>query len=346
MFTSGTTGRPKGVLHTHNTLHALIKQLRENWHIAPGDTFFVPSPISHIGGGIYAFEMPLLSGTRCVLAETWNAEEAVPLMEKERCTHMAAATPFLEQLIAAAKKFNTRMPHLKVFICGGASIPPALIKAGYEHFEKAIVTRVYGSTEVPVATVGSQIKGDVKHASETDGKPAFAEVKVVDASGKTSTEGEICARAPQMLVGYLHAEDETKNFDADGFFKTGDLGRLVDGEYFVVTGRSKDLIIRNGENIAPKEVEDILLAHPDIAEIAIVGLPDPKTGERAVAVIVPKSGANPDVKSLFTFLDKLGVAKFKIPEQVALWDALPKNDAGKVLKEKIRVTLKEAAQGN
>jgi non-ribosomal peptide synthetase component E (peptide arylation enzyme) len=153
------------------------------------------------------------------------------------------------------------------------------------------------------------------------------------------------ARGPQMLVGYLRIEDEDAAFDTDGYFRTGDLARLVDDRYLVVTGRAKDIIIRNGENIAPKEVEDILLAHPQIAEIAIVGLPDARTGERACAVIVPKGATPPDVDSLRSFLKAQGVAMFKAPEQVEIRDALPKNDAGKVLKHQIRAALMQEPRG-
>ena len=339
MFTSGTTGRPKGVLHTHNSIHALIRQLGRHWLIEPGDTFLVPSPISHIGGSIYAFESPLLLGTTAILMDKWSAEEAVKLMDASGCTHMAGATPFLEQILAAATAAGTRLPKLKVFICGGASVPPSLIRAGGAYFERAVVSRVYGSTEVPVTTVGAMTPGDVTHAADTDGRPGFAEVKLVDADGRTTDHGEICARGPQMLVGYLHAEDEASAFDAEGFYRTGDLGRWIDGDYLVVTGRAKDIIIRNGENISPKEVEDVLVGHPDIAEVALVGLPDPRTGERVCAVIVPKIVPGPDVPSLRAFLGAQGMATFKIPEQVVLWEALPKNDAGKVLKAQIRATL-------
>ena len=142
-----------------------------------------------------------------------------------------------------------------------------------------------------------------------------------------------------MLVGYLHAEDEAESFDADGYFRTGDLARWVDDDYLVVTGRAKDLIIRNGENIAPKEIEDILIGHPGVAEIAIVGLPDARTGERACAVIVPTGEPQPDVASLRVFLQSQGVAIFKAPEQVVIWEALPRNDAGKVLKHQIQAAL-------
>ena len=145
-----------------------------------------------------------------------------------------------------------------------------------------------------------------------------------------------------MLLGYRHPEDDADSFDAAGFFRTGDLGRWVDDQYLVVTGRAKDVIIRNGENISAKEVEDLLADHPGIAEIAVVGLPDERTGERACAVIVPAGAPRPDVASLLALLESKGVAKFKAPEQVVIWDALPKNDAGKILKHRIRATLTKA----
>ncbi|MGV9798361.1 AMP-binding protein [Mycobacterium sp. NPDC003449] len=335
LYTSGTTGRPKGVLHSHSSIHALICQLRDHWMVEPGDTFLVPSPIAHIGGSIYAFECPLLLGTTAVLMQRWDAEDGVALMTRHRCTHMAGATPFLEQLLDAAEHAGTRLPDLKVFICGGASVPPTLIRRASEFFERAVVSRVYGSTEVPVTTVGAL--GDVDHASETDGRPGIAEIRLVS--------GEIRTRGPQMLLGYLHPADNTESFDAQGFFRTGDLGRWVDGDYLTVTGRAKDLIIRNGENISPKEVEDILVGQLGITEIAVVGLPDARSGERACAVIVSADGARPDVTALGEALAKAGVAKFKTPEQVEIWDALPRNDAGKVLKHRIRATLMEGQCG-
>jgi acyl-CoA synthetase (AMP-forming)/AMP-acid ligase II len=145
-----------------------------------------------------------------------------------------------------------------------------------------------------------------------------------------------------MMAGYARAEDEVSAFDEAGFYRSGDQGELCEGEFLVVTGRIKDLIIRNGENIAPKEIEDLLVGHPAIAEIAIVGVPHPRTGEQAVAVIVPRAGAQPDVATLAQHLAAHGVARFKYPEAVALWDALPRNDAGKVLKNLIREKLAAA----
>ena len=340
LYTSGTTGRPKGVLHSHNSLHALIRQLGAQWRIEPGDTFLVPSPIAHIGGSIYAFEMPLLLGTTAVLMEQWDPDAGVALMVEHACTHMAGATPFLQHLIGAAQRADTRLPDLKVFICGGASVPPGLIRRANKYFARASVTRVYGSTEVPVTTVGAL--DDVEAAADTDGRPGIADVWLVarDPGGMGGQIGEILASGAQMLVGYLHAEDEAECFDCDGYFRTGDLARW-DGDALVVTGRAKDVIIRNGENISPKEVEDLLVGHLEISEVAIVGIPDERTGEQACAVIVPEFGVGPDVAELRDYLLGLGLAKFKVPERVVIWDELPKNDAGKVLKHRIKATLVE-----
>jgi acyl-CoA synthetase (AMP-forming)/AMP-acid ligase II len=208
-------------------------------------------------------------------------------------------------------------------------VSPSLIRRAALYFERTAISRVYGSTEVPVTTVGAL--GDPEHAAITDGRAGIAEIKLVD--------NEIRARGPQMLVGYLHPDDETGSFDDDGFFGTGDLGRWVDDEYLVVTGRAKDIIIRNGENISPKEIEDILVGHPGIAEIAVVGVPDERTGECACAVIVASDRPAPDLADLRELLMRQGIAKFKMPERVEIWDALPKNDAGKVLKHQIRAAL-------
>jgi acyl-CoA synthetase (AMP-forming)/AMP-acid ligase II len=340
LYTSGTTGRPKGVLHSQNSIHALIRQLGEHWRVTPGSVYLVPSPIAHIGGSIYAFEFPILLGTTAVLMDRWEPDAAVALMVSERCTHMSGATPFLQHLLAAAQRAGTRLPDLRVFICGGASVPPALIRSAADYFESAVVSRVYGSTEVPVLTVGAL--GDLDHAADTDGRPGIADVVIAGHSAGSDGAGEIRARGPQMLLGYLHPEDEADAFDADGYFRTGDLGTWVDDRYLVVTGRAKDIVIRNGENIAPKEVEDVLLGHPGIREIAIVGIPDPRTGERACAVVVADGPPGPGVADLRDFLQATGVAKFKWPEEVVVWDSLPKNDAGKVLKHQIRARLVEA----
>jgi cyclohexanecarboxylate-CoA ligase len=341
LYTSGTTGRPKGVLHTHNSLHALVCQLREHWFVEPGDRFLVPSPIAHIGGSIYAFECPLLLDTTAILMARWNADDAVRLMQAEHCTHIAGATRFLEQILATARRAETHLPDLKMFVCGGASVSPSLIRGAAGHFERAVVTRVYGSSEVPITTVGSPCNAAM--AADTDGRAGSTEIRLVP-NDPCAGDGEIRARGPQMFVGYLRPEDNAESFDARGYFRTGDLGHWVDDDYLVVTGRAKDIIIRNGENISPKEIEDLLAEHAEIAEVAVIGLPDERTGERACAVVVPVDRRRPGVAAVRDFLEARGVATFKVPEQVVIWDALPRNDAGKVLKHQIKAALQKADQ--
>ena len=261
LYTSGTTGRPKGVLHSHNSIHALISQLSEHWLIERGDKFLVPSPIAHIGGSIYAFESPLLLGTTAVLMDRWDADEAVRLMNAEECTHMAGATPFLEQLLAAARRAATRLPRPKVFVCGGASVPPSLIRSAAAYFERAVVTRVYGSTEVPVTTVGVTQARDAAHAADTDGRAGLAEIKLVITTRRPRARAR-SALAPRRCWSDIciprmrQMPSMRKAISGPAILVAGWTG------YLVVTGRAKDIIIRNGENISPKEVEDILIGHP------------------------------------------------------------------------------------
>jgi len=345
LYTSGTTGRPKGVLHTHNTINADIVQLHRFWNNEQDARYLVASPISHIGGSLYAFEMPLLFRTSAVLMDTWDGAVAAELIEQESCTHMAGATPFLQHLLDACRSSEKRLPTLRLFICGGASVPPSLIREATAWFANCIATRVYGSTEVPTITLGSLTPGDIDHAALTDGKVGCGRIKVdnPDQDGI----GELLAWAPQMLVGYYNPEDEASAFDERGYFRMGDLGRIVDGEYVVITGRQKDIIIRNGENISPKEIEDLLVLHPDIAEVSVVGLPSARTGEMACAFVIPAGPARPTVKNLAAFLEPHGIAKLKYPERIVIRRDFPRNATGKVLKHQLRdEILAEDKQGS
>lgn len=344
LYTSGTTGRPKGVVHTHNTINADIVQIHRHWNRGQDARYLVASPVSHIGGSLYAFELPLLYRTSAVLMEQWDGEAAAALIEHEGCTHMAGATPFLQHLLDACRKSDRRLPSLRIFICGGASVPPSLIREASDWFENCIATRVYGSTEVPTITVGSVEPGDSDHAAFTDGRVGVGTIAIEspDAEGN----GELLAWAPQMLVGYYNPEDEVGAFDERGFFRMGDLGRIVDEEYVVITGRQKDIIIRNGENISPKEIEDLLILHPEVTEVSVVGLPSPRTGELACAFVVPAANADPTVKDFAVFLEGHGVAKLKYPERVVIRSDFPRNATGKVLKHQLREEiLAEDEQG-
>jgi len=344
LYTSGTTGRPKGVLHTHNTINADIVQVHRYWNRSKHACYLVASPVSHIGGSLYAFELPLLFRTSAVLMDQWDGTAAAELIEREKCTHMAGATPFLQHLLDACRKKGSRLPSLRVFICGGASVPPSLISEATDWFENCIVTRVYGSTEVPTITLGSVEDGDTHHAATTDGKFGIGTIEVEDPDAEGN--GPLLAWGPQMLVGYYNPDDEIGAFDERGYFRMGDLGRIVDDDYIVITGRQKDIIIRNGENISPKEIEDLLVLHPRVADISVVGLPNARTGEMACAFVVPTDGPPPTVGDFSEFLETHGVAKLKYPERVVIRTDLPRNATGKVLKHQLREEiLAEDQQG-
>lgn len=339
LYTSGTTGRPKGVLHSHNSINALVAQLREHWRAEAGGRFFIPSPIGHIGGSIYAFEFPFLFGTTAVLQETWDADAAVDIVERECCTHMAGASSFLQQFLVAAQEQGRRLPHLSVIICGGTAVSPMLVREAQRYFTGCSVSRVFGSTEVPAATVGSMDPDDGERAAETDGRIGMTQVKLLDADGRQGERGEVFVRGPQMLVGYLWAIDEREAFDRDGFIRTGDFARLVDDEYLVVTGSQQDIIVRQNRRIEPKEIEDLLALHPDIAEAALIGLPDGHHGESLCAVIVPRPGTAPDAAMIRAYLEAQDVPEFKIPSQIEIRQAFPRNSIGKLLKNLIRTDI-------
>ena len=337
IFTSGSTGRPKGVIHTHASIDAVVRQTVDLWRMGEGDVLYVPSPIGHIGGSIYAFEFPWITGCRTILEDGWDPARAVQVMDDDHVTFMAGATPFLKGLLEAAEAADTTLPSLRRFICGGASVPPELVRRGLAAFPNAVVSRAYGSSEVPLAFPGIRDRASAEARADTDGEKAV-ELQILAASDPVAPggEGEIAVRGPQMFIGYLDPADDEGAFTRDGFFLMGDLGRLVEDRFIVITGRSKDIIIRKGENIAPLEIENILLQHPDVANVSIVGAPDPERGEIVVAFLVPHPGQGFDMAEMAAHLDAAGLARQKYPERLEIVDTLPMNAVGKVQKPELR----------
>ncbi len=338
-FTSGTTGRPKGVLHSHYTAHATIRRATAFWRLADVDRFLVPSPIGHIGGSIYAFEFPWFTGATTHLMETWDAGAAAALIDGERLTLCAGATPFLRGLLESARAAGSHLASLRRFICGGASVPVALVADAAHQFENAVVSRAYGSSEVPLVCPGIRTRGEARQGQVTDGEIA-AELRIVDQAGQMlapGSEGDIVVRSPGMLVGYLETEDEIGEFTEDDFFRTGDLGRVIGHRYLEITGRRKEIIIRLGENISPLEVENVLLQCEAIERVAIVGVPSPRTGERAVAFVTLKPGRSLTLAEMQAFLVSSGLARQKFPEELHVMDTLPTNSIGKVLKSELKL---------
>jgi acyl-CoA synthetase (AMP-forming)/AMP-acid ligase II len=346
LFTSGSTGRPKGVMHSHATIDALIRRTADFWGTGPDDGLYIPSPIGHIGGSIYAFEFPWITDCTAILAESWDADAAVRAIDGAGATFMAGATPFLAGLIAAADRAGTSLPSLRRYVCGGASVPPEMVRRGLERFPNAIVSRAYGSTEVPLVCPGARSRGEAERRADTDGEISV-EIRILDDEGNPVAEGasgEIVVRGPQMLLGYLDPADDEGSFTPDGYFRMGDLGRRVDGKYLEITGRKKDIIIRKGENISPLEIENALARHPSVRQSAVVGVPDQERGEIAVAFVLPVDGAGFTFADMVGHLDALGLARQKFPERLQVVSSLPVNSIGKVQKNELRA-LSIAAGG-
>ena len=348
MYTSGTTGRPKCVLHTHFTYGHRVNAMATAYEMTEGDVTFMPSPVTHITGAIWAFDMCWVAGNTCVLMDVWTPAEGVACIEEHGCTVSGGATPFLQQMLDIAESAPERLRSMRLFFCGGTTVSPELIRRAMAMVPHAKFYRAYGSTECLTATLGYERQEDAHYGADTDGKIIYpVEMRIVDgATGKElpeGAEGEIYLRAPGLFVGYLDPADNEGNFEPDGFFKMGDLGRRVDSDYLVITGRSKDIIIRSGENISPKEVEDVLFGHPAVAEVAIVAMPSPKTGEMGCAFVIPRAGQTINLPDMVRFLDKAGLARQKFPEHLVLVDDLPRVPSGKVRKDVLRKQAKEMA---
>ena len=340
LYTSGTTGRPKGVLHSHVTLQRILAESHRRWRVLPGEATLMPSPVTHISGYANGLEAPLVCGTRTVLMESWNAEAAMALIDRHACVGTTAATPFLVELAAAARASGKRLPSFRYFACGGAAVPSDLIPAANAAFENCRAFRVFGSSEVPLVTFGWP--RDEHRAATTDGEIVDYDVRIVgddDADLPDGREGEILARGPGMMLGYADAAQTAEAITADGFFRTGDLGvRTADGA-LTITGRKKDLIIRGGENISAKEIEDVLHLHPMVREASVVAMPHARLGEGVCAYVIAREGAAPTPAELAAHVAESGLAKQKIPERFELVEDFPRTASGKVRKDQLRADI-------
>ncbi|AVO45130.1 AMP-binding protein [Phreatobacter cathodiphilus] len=339
MYTSGTTGMPKGVLHTHETMAHSMASCVDHWRLAEGDVVLMPSPVTHVTGFAWGLEQPFQHGLTSVLMERWNAEEAVGLIDRHAVAVTVGATPFLQELVDAADRAGSRLPSLKVFACGGAAVPPDLVARANALFARGRATRVYGSTEAPMITLGFVSPDSASLAAQTDGQIIDYEVRIVDERERDvapGAEGEILARGPAMFVGYADPAETAAAFTADGFFRMGDIGLVGTDNSILITGRKKDLIIRGGENISAKEIEDALHRHPAVREAVAVSMPHARLGETVCAYVVPKDGHAPDLAELVRHLEAAGLAKQKFPEHLELVDDLPRTASGKVKKDMLR----------
>lgn len=344
LYTSGTTGRPKAVLHSHNSLIRATLMCARHWGIAPGDTTLMPSPITHVTGFSHALEMPFYGGTRCVLMERWDAAEAADIIGREQVSFTIGATPFLQELMDVAEAKGLTLPSLRLFPCGGAAVAPEIIYRVARVLPNCRAFRVYGSSEAPMITLGFCAPGQERLAAETDGEIVDYEVRVVDALGRSlgpDEEGEICARGPALFLGYADATHCAQAFDDDGYFRTGDIGYVTPDNAVVFTGRIKDLINRGGEKISAKEVEDLLHQHPGVLNAAVVAMPHARLGETVCAYVIPRPGQAVTAADIIALLDAAGVARQKYPEQFIFVDDFPKTASGKVKKDLLRADVRE-----
>ncbi len=343
LYTSGTTGRPKGVLHSSNTLLSELQAVVDFWAIGPQDVFIMPSPVTHITGYGYALEMVFYAGIKVVLMDRWDAHQAMDLIVQEQASLTVGATPFLAELTAAVEASGRRLPSFRLFASGGAPVPPDLVRRATAAMPGCLVCRVYGSSESPTVTLGINAPEDAEKGALTDGKVWNNEVRIVDpltgALLPLGEEGEIVVKGPEVMLAYSREEDTRNAFNADGYFMSGDLGRLSAEGFVTVTGRKKDLIIRGGENLSPKEIEDLLHAHADVLEAAVVAMPHARLGETPCAYVVLKPGAAMDLAGMTLYLESKRLARQKFPERLIVLDAMPKTASGKILKHVLRTQL-------
>jgi acyl-CoA synthetase (AMP-forming)/AMP-acid ligase II len=349
LYTSGTTGRPKGVLHSHDTLTRFIDNCVHHWNVQPGELLLMPSPVTHITGYGFGLEMPFLAGTRTLLMEVWNAVEAARLIDEHCVVGTVSATPFLQELADTASRTGTRLPTLRFFGCGGAAVPPDLIRSANATFAQSCAFRVFGCSEAPMVTLGWLGRHHAELAATTDGEIHDYEVRIVDESGVEQpggTPGEILVRGPAMFMGYADDVQTREAISADGFFRTGDIGLVTEDGAIIVTGRKKDLIIRGGENISPKEIEDVLHRLAGVAEAAVVSMPHTRLGEGVCAYIVTRPGHSLEATAVIAHVAASGLARQKCPERVEIVDALPKTASGKVRKDLLREDIRQRLSTN
>jgi acyl-CoA synthetase (AMP-forming)/AMP-acid ligase II len=347
LYTSGTTGDPKGVLHSHNTLRAEIDAVIDFWRIGPRDVVLMPSPVTHITGYLYSLELSFAAGIKSVLMERWNAADAVALIARHDASFTIAATPFLVELAAEVERQGVKLPSMRLFGSGGAPVPQAVVLRARRALPGCTVFRVYGSSEAPTVSLGVRPGDPEELGATTDGAIVNHEVRIVDAvTGApldTGQEGEILTRGPEVMLGYTRPEYTAEAFDAQGYFRTGDLGFVDARGYITISGRKKDLIIRGGENISPKEVEEILHRHPAVQEAAVVAMPHARLGETPCAYVVLRPGARLDHAEMVRFLDEARLARQKFPERLVVLPDLPRTASGKVLKTVLRQRLVDEA---
>ncbi|MES2483251.1 MAG: AMP-binding protein [Pseudomonadota bacterium] len=340
MFTSGTTGEPKGVMHTCKALVACTDSLANGFHLDAHDVLLCATPLGHMAGFAALMLQALRLGATLVLQDVWEGRLGVAIMQAEGVTHMVASTPFLADICDAVAGGMARPERLRTFLCGGAPIPPVLIERAAREVKLAVSSQ-YGCTETLSTALTEPERSSEKSAS-TDGRTLpGVEIRITDDTGRAlpvGQTGRLKVRGAQMFVGYYKRPDLAA-FDSEGWFDTGDLAYMDDEGYIRINGRTKDVLIRGGENIPVVEIENLLHRHPAVEAAAIVGYPDTRLGERACAFVVLRPGASLDLAAVQSYMDECRVAKQYWPERVEQIDRMPRTASGKVRKFALKELL-------
>ena len=339
LFTSGTEGLPKGVMLTHNNILASERAYCARLNLTWQDVFMMPAPLGHATGFLHGVTAPFLIGARSVLLDIFTPDACLALLEQQRCTCMLGATPFVYDLLNLLEKQPADLSALRFFLCGGTTIPKKVARECQQRGIKLL--SVYGSTESsPHAVVN--LDDPLSRFMHTDGYAAAGvEIKVVDDARKTlppGCEGEEASRGPNVFMGYFDEPELTaRALDEEGWYYSGDLCRMDEAGYIKITGRKKDIIVRGGENISSREVEDILLQHPKIHDACVVAMPDERLGERSCAYVVLKAPHHSlSLEEVVAFFSRKRVAKYKYPEHIVVIEKLPRTTSGKIQKFLLR----------
>ncbi|EMV5630265.1 medium-chain fatty-acid--CoA ligase [Escherichia coli] len=339
LFTSGTEGLPKGVMLTHINILASERAYCVRLNLTWQDVFMMPAPLGHATGFLHGVTAPFLIGARSVLLDIFTPDACLALLEQQRCTCMLGATPFVYDLLNLLEKQPADLSALRFFLCGGTTIPKKVARECQQRGIKLL--SVYGSTESsPHAVVN--LDDPLSRFMHTDGYAAAGvEIKVVDDARKTlppGCEGEEASRGPNVFMGYFDEPELTaRALDEEGWYYSGDLCRMDEAGYIKITGRKKDIIVRGGENISSREVEDILLQHPKIHDACVVAMPDERLGERSCAYVVLKAPHHSlSLEEVVAFFSRKRVAKYKYPEHIVVIEKLPRTASGKIQKFLLR----------
>ncbi|HEY2813654.1 MAG TPA: AMP-binding protein [Acidimicrobiales bacterium] len=341
-YTSGTTADPKGAQHTDATIKAAAVGMCERLEVTERDRIGCVFPFTHVAGAVYVFSA-LAFGCTMLVNEGFDAEQTPPTLARNGVTLAGAGTPFHMAYLAYQRNHPESaplFPEARAFIGGGAPKPPQLHYDVKDELGGVGVVSGYGMTEAPIVTMAS-VRDTDEDLANTEGAPVsgvdLVTVKVDGSRTAPGEEGEIRLQAPMLMRGYVDSTLDADAFDESGYFRTGDLAVIDERGNVRITGRVKDIIIRNMENISAKELEDNLFTHPKVADVAVIGLPDERTGERACAVVVAADPSDaPSLDELCAYLLERGLMKQKLPEQVEIVDALPRNPTGKIVKFELR----------